>query len=921
MKKILFFIAFTVISVMAFSQIRISQVYGAGGNAGASYTRDFIEIFNAGVTAVDISGWSVQYASSAGTTWAVTAIPAMTPSLGAGKYFLIAQASGGAVGATLPTPDVTGGTSMSASAGKIALVSVNTVLTGTCPTGSTIIDFYGYSSATNTANCSENTPFLSTGITNTQSMFRKTAGCTDAGNNSSDFELMAFSATVVPRNTSTAANLCGGGAALNVAPGAVTGLTANSGSASNESSYSLSGTGLTGTPGNIIVTPSVNIEISTTPGGPYTSTATSPSFISVPYSSATLAATTIYVRIASTATLGTFTGTVTNSGGGATAAVVTVSGSVLDTEPATQATNIIFPATTNTSLTINWTNGSGTGRIVVLRATTATEVPPTDGTVYTATTSPSSNTTGSGNYVVFANSGSGPVTVTGLTPGTSYTVRVYEYNGTGGAQNYYTATATGNPASATTAGTFPNLVPSNFTGISVPLHMAANTGRLPAMFYATVNGLLPNTAYRYFTAGTLTTDIGTTSAAGISILIDYNNGNTFYYLSTASLGGTAGSYGTFTTNASGSFSGSFGLTPSSNAKFNVGNMIFPSISLGVDNGTTTVIENRFQLDLGITVLGYGTTAADGTFLKGMSSATPKNLVGVWKSADGTARVAAIARPLSMTVAENTGITGSGNFATAVIAGYDFAAGSWNTIIPNTLPEGVRLIQQINFVTGAIAGCSTDADGVWGGVNTVNPTTGTTPIQISAANAPLTGTSCFAVLPVTLMDFAAKRVNEKVVLTWSTSQEINSNSFDVQRSADGVNWKTLQTISAAGNSSVAKYYRAGDMSPINGKNLYRLSVNDANGRKTLSEIRTVLFSDKLVVSVSPNPVTDVINVNFSNTGNEKTVLTLINATGAPVKSFTTSASQYTISATGLSKGVYILKVSSQNVNAVQKIVIQ
>ena len=48
--------------------IVISQVYGGGGNSGAPWTNDYIELFNRGTSPVDVTGWSVQYASAAGTT-------------------------------------------------------------------------------------------------------------------------------------------------------------------------------------------------------------------------------------------------------------------------------------------------------------------------------------------------------------------------------------------------------------------------------------------------------------------------------------------------------------------------------------------------------------------------------------------------------------------------------------------------------------------------------------------------------------------------------------------------------------------------------------------------------------------------------------------------------------------------------------
>ena len=86
--------AFAVPAAMASSSgIVISQVYGGGGNSGATIKNDFVEIFNAGSAEVDIGDWSVQYASVTGTSWQVTKIPAGTK-LGAGRYLLIGQAAG-----------------------------------------------------------------------------------------------------------------------------------------------------------------------------------------------------------------------------------------------------------------------------------------------------------------------------------------------------------------------------------------------------------------------------------------------------------------------------------------------------------------------------------------------------------------------------------------------------------------------------------------------------------------------------------------------------------------------------------------------------------------------------------------------------------------------------------------------------------
>ena len=51
------------------SGLVVSQIYGGGGNAGATFRNDYVELFNAGSGVVDLSGWTVQYATAAGTTW------------------------------------------------------------------------------------------------------------------------------------------------------------------------------------------------------------------------------------------------------------------------------------------------------------------------------------------------------------------------------------------------------------------------------------------------------------------------------------------------------------------------------------------------------------------------------------------------------------------------------------------------------------------------------------------------------------------------------------------------------------------------------------------------------------------------------------------------------------------------------------
>ncbi len=165
------------------NHITISQVYGGGGNGGATYANDFVELYNPTAATVNITGWSLQYASATGTSW--TNKQPLGGIIGPGEYYLVSLASGGAVGAPLPPSNISGGINMSATAGKIALVSNGAALAGACPLGGDpdIVDFVGYGT---TANCHEgtaNTPAPS----NTTAIFRKDSGATDTDQNGTDF--------------------------------------------------------------------------------------------------------------------------------------------------------------------------------------------------------------------------------------------------------------------------------------------------------------------------------------------------------------------------------------------------------------------------------------------------------------------------------------------------------------------------------------------------------------------------------------------------------------------------------------------------------------------------------------------------------------------------------------------------------------
>jgi predicted extracellular nuclease len=183
---------------LAASPVVISQVYGGGGNSGASLKNDFIELFNRSSEAVDISGWSVQYASATGSSWQITKLSGNTV-LQPGQYFLVQEGAGTGGTVDLPTADASGSLALSGTTGKVALVANSTALAGAAPAAGTFADLLGFG----TAGYFEGS--VGPGLSNTTAALRANGGCADTDNNGNDFTAGA----PVPRNSASPLNACG----------------------------------------------------------------------------------------------------------------------------------------------------------------------------------------------------------------------------------------------------------------------------------------------------------------------------------------------------------------------------------------------------------------------------------------------------------------------------------------------------------------------------------------------------------------------------------------------------------------------------------------------------------------------------------------------------------------------------------------
>jgi hypothetical protein len=119
----------------------------------------------------------------------------------------------------------------------------------------------------------------------------------------------------------------------------------------------------------------------------------------------------------------------------------------------------------------------------------------------------------------------------------------------------------------------------------------------------------------------------------------------------------------------------------------------------------------------------------------------------------------------------------------------------------------------------------------------------------------------AVLPVTLLDFKGELQNDKALLSWTTSTEINNKGFYLERSADGRAYSSIAFINGSGNSSSPRSYSHPDFDLRKGLFYYRLKQVDMNGRFTYSKIVVLQITKDGVVKVYPNPVKNAIQILF------------------------------------------------------------
>ena len=183
------------------------------------------------------------------------------------------------------------------------------------------------------------------------------------------------------------------------------------------------------------------------------------------------------------------------------------------------------------------------------------------------------------------------------------------------------------------------------------------------------------------------------------------------------------------------------------------------------------------------------------------------------------------------------------------------------------------------------------------------------------------------LPVQLLDFKAKLLANAVVLDWTTSSELNSHYFEVERSYDGINFTKAGTINAAGNSSLPLNYSFTDPSVAQENNFYRLKQVDRDGKWVYSKVVSISYQGKANrLRVINNPFTDKVDIEFGKILSGRMVIKLLDAAGKEVFTSTAVANGQTrlrINTAGknISAGIYILQVTAGQEQFAERVVKQ
>jgi hypothetical protein len=367
-----------------------------------------------------------------------------------------------------------------------------------------------------------------------------------------------------------------------------------------------------------------------------------------------------------------------------------------------------------------------------------------------------------------------------------------------------------------------------------------NTGddrKVPYVCRLTVSGLTPVATYRYFNRF-VSTPTSTSIGEGGSIFVK-DTGN-FVRVPSPTLA-LPNTFGTFTTDSTGSYTGWFAAEVSNSSLFAPGKQIYFRLVLNNGNNGITVA-HRISPASPINVINFGTTAdSGGTGLRStpLRNGSAKQFILLYDN------LFAQGRPVTGTFIESDGTDNSiaNGYAPFYADSVNGINKAWGTIIPNNLSNGILHIAQ-RSLSGSLYRLYLSFDGKWPSLNCTSADTRNTTGGLN--NVLVIDGARLSIINLWLNGEATNE--ELITMEWSTPDEPNAREYVVERSTDG--GKTFAPISTQKVAGLKPVYQLTDKRTET-TSLYRVTVLGKDGSKVTSDVLAVKGVIKL--NVYPNPV--------------------------------------------------------------------
>lgn len=180
------------------------------------------------------------------------------------------------------------------------------------------------------------------------------------------------------------------------------------------------------------------------------------------------------------------------------------------------------------------------------------------------------------------------------------------------------------------------------------------------------------------------------------------------------------------------------------------------------------------------------------------------------------------------------------------------------------------------------------------------------------------------LPLTLLEFNGRLVNDDAVLNWKTTGELQTQSFDIERSLDGRNYLPVGNVRTANTAGIHSYtYTDRNFhSPGVTKLYYRLKQIDINGRFSYSRIVVLsLPQSEPAILLYPNPVINELNLTVSLNRPDKLQTRVYDNSGKTLLQqqwqISTGSTSLSLDVSKLSKGIYFVELKGETINEVKK----